>query len=183
MPSQTFENLNQVKKERVTAALLNEFSHHPLADAQVARIVKDAGIARGSFYKYFADLTDSYHYLFRHSMTQFHTANELRGQVDKTPADYVDQVRQLLAASDQHGFYELLRLHYTANEAYLQQHQTVAVPPAPKPNFPPLTWAVMTLTHQAVKDCLLDPDGQDQILERLDVVLTKLMGDHDVSSN
>ena len=39
MPSTTFENLNQQKKELITNALLTEFSQHSLASAQVARIV------------------------------------------------------------------------------------------------------------------------------------------------
>ena len=51
MVSQTFKNLAPLKKERITAALLTEFSTYPLKDAQVARIVKDAQIARGAFYK------------------------------------------------------------------------------------------------------------------------------------
>lgn len=42
MPSQTFENLPQSKQALVRQALLEEFSNHDLADAQVARIVKNA---------------------------------------------------------------------------------------------------------------------------------------------
>ena len=65
MPSTTFENLNLQKKELITNALLTEFSQHSLASAQVARIVKQAGIARGAFYKYFTDLTEAYQYLYQ----------------------------------------------------------------------------------------------------------------------
>ena len=50
MPKSTFENLPEAKKQRVWRALLNEFSQHDLADAQVARVVKNAEIARGAFY-------------------------------------------------------------------------------------------------------------------------------------
>lgn len=57
MPSSTFTNLPDEKRQRIEAALLNEFSNHTLATAQVARIVKDAQIARGAFYKYFDNLT------------------------------------------------------------------------------------------------------------------------------
>ena len=59
MPSQTFLNLKPEKQARIYAALLTEFSAYPLAKAQVARIVKEAQIARGAFYKYFADLNDA----------------------------------------------------------------------------------------------------------------------------
>lgn len=53
MPSSTFTNLPSAKRERIRAALLAEFSQHSLADAQVARIIAAAQIARGAFYKYF----------------------------------------------------------------------------------------------------------------------------------
>ena len=65
MVSETFINLSDEKKQKIEGALLKEFSTYPLAKAQVARIVKDAGIARGAFYKYFGDLKDSYIYLWR----------------------------------------------------------------------------------------------------------------------
>ena len=73
MPSTTFENLNRQKKELITNALLTEFSQHSLASAQVARIVKQAGIARGAFYKYFADLTEAYQYLYQVAILEIHT--------------------------------------------------------------------------------------------------------------
>ena len=60
MPTSTFENLNHEKRQKIEQALLHEFSEHSLALAQVARIVKEAEIARGAFYKYFADLKDAY---------------------------------------------------------------------------------------------------------------------------
>jgi len=72
MPLSTFKNLPQPKKDRITAALLTEFSTHSLAEAQVARIVTGADIARGAFYKYFADLTDAYQYLYGVALTHIH---------------------------------------------------------------------------------------------------------------
>ena len=50
MPSTTFLNLNEDKKKKIVQSLLLEFSNHSVSDAQVARIVKEAGIARGAFY-------------------------------------------------------------------------------------------------------------------------------------
>ena len=66
----TFQHLDQTKQQRVLAALVTEFSQHPLAQAQVARIVKQADIARGAFYKYFSDLTDAYQYAFKAAIGQ-----------------------------------------------------------------------------------------------------------------
>ena len=72
MVSETFINLSDEKKQKIVGALLKEFSTYPLAKAQVARIVKDAGIARGAFYKYFGDLKDSYTYLYGLAMKDVH---------------------------------------------------------------------------------------------------------------
>ena len=60
MASTTFQHLDAAKQQRVLAALITEFSQYPLAQAQVARIVKQADIARGAFYKYFTDLDHAY---------------------------------------------------------------------------------------------------------------------------
>ncbi|MFP7482488.1 TetR/AcrR family transcriptional regulator, partial [Weissella paramesenteroides] len=45
MVSKTFENLAEEKQLRIRHALLKEFSTYSLAEAQVARIVADSGIA------------------------------------------------------------------------------------------------------------------------------------------
>ena len=68
----TFQHLDQTKQQRVLAALVTEFSQHPLAQAQVARIVKQADIARGAFYKYFSDLKDAYQYAFKAVIGRLH---------------------------------------------------------------------------------------------------------------
>ena len=44
------------------------------------------------------------------------------------------------------------------------------------PRFNAQTWAVMTLTHQAMKECLMEPDREGAILTRLEQALTALMG-------
>lgn len=180
MPSQTFLNLNPDKQARIQAALLTEFSHHPLAKAQVARIVKEAQIARGAFYKYFADLTDAYQYLWGQVLHQIHSKDELRGQLKRQPADYANQVRQFLTTGEEQGLCDLLRLHYTVNEAQLDR----PAPVVPGMRFDATTWAVMTLTHQAMRECLADADRQEEVLGRLEAALTALMkGAPDVSGN
>ena len=171
MPSQTFLNLKPEKQARIYAALLTEFSTYPLANAQVARIVKDAQIARGAFYKYFMDLADAYQTLWQRALHQLHSQDELAGHLVQTPATYTQQVRQLLTAGAQQGLRDLLRLHYSTNEAYLG----ATVHPTTGPHFDAQTWAVMTLTHQAIKECLVAPDQEEQILARLERALTDLM--------
>jgi AcrR family transcriptional regulator len=63
VPKPTFYNLAAERRARIIDAALNEFAAHPLQSASVNRVVKAAGIAKGSFYQYFADLEDLYRYL------------------------------------------------------------------------------------------------------------------------
>jgi len=61
--SQTFQNLNKEKKERIIHAALTEFSERPFNEASITNIVKNANISRGSFYQYFGNKEKIYEYL------------------------------------------------------------------------------------------------------------------------
>ena len=58
MPNDTFFNLPKEKQERIIGAAVCEFARVPFSDASINKIIKDAGISRGSFYQYFADKED-----------------------------------------------------------------------------------------------------------------------------
>ncbi len=60
MPSQTFFNLPKEKRDTLIKIALNEFSANEYNSASVSRIVKETGIAKGSFYQYFQDKKDLY---------------------------------------------------------------------------------------------------------------------------
>jgi TetR/AcrR family transcriptional regulator len=60
MPTTTFKNLESLKKERLMNALIEEFSQVPYSQASINRIIKQAGIPRGSFYQYFDNKEDAY---------------------------------------------------------------------------------------------------------------------------
>jgi AcrR family transcriptional regulator len=63
MPKQTFFNLPDEKREQILQVAIDEFAEHDYKDASISRIVARAGIAKGSFYQYFADKEDLYAYL------------------------------------------------------------------------------------------------------------------------
>ena len=63
MPSDTFLRLNDEKKRKLIDASFKEFSLNNFNDASINRIIKEAGISRGSFYMYFIDKKDLYFYL------------------------------------------------------------------------------------------------------------------------
>ncbi len=79
MPKSTFLNLPADKRERVVEAAIEEFATVPFEAASVNRIVRRAGIAKGSFYQYFEGMTDLYRYLllvvFAERKTSFILAN------------------------------------------------------------------------------------------------------------
>ncbi len=63
MPKETFFNLPDEKRERITAIAIEEFGSNDYAEVSISRIVARAGIAKGSFYQYFEDKEDLYVYL------------------------------------------------------------------------------------------------------------------------
>ena len=63
MPSDTFLRLNSDKKKKLIDASFKEFSLNNFNDVSINRIIKEAGISRGSFYMYFEDKKDLYFYL------------------------------------------------------------------------------------------------------------------------
>lgn len=66
MPTETFYNLKTEKKERVIQAIIKELSSHTYEHINLSNIVRDSGIARGSFYQYFKDKDDLFIYFFQY---------------------------------------------------------------------------------------------------------------------
>ena len=161
MPSQTFENLPQSKQALVRQALLEEFSNHDLADAQVARIVKNAQIARGAFYRYFTDLTAAYRYLHDDS---------IRTHRLLTAEEYVAQVTAFLEQVTASPYYELIQRHYAVNEALLHTQAVPRLRPTSATE-----WAVMVLVHETIKEALWQPQDSSQAVQRLAAALTALL--------
>ena len=63
MPSSTFLNLPDRKRQLITDLAIAEFASHDYDSASISNVVKQAKIAKGSFYQYFEDKQDLYLYL------------------------------------------------------------------------------------------------------------------------
>ena len=63
MPTPTFLRLPEEKRETLLQAAWHEFVRVPYADASINRIIREAGIPRGSFYMYFRDKEELFRYL------------------------------------------------------------------------------------------------------------------------
>lgn len=169
MVSSTFLNLTRAKQARIEAALLHEFSHHPLADAQVARIVARAHIARGAFYKYFTDLTDAYRYLYRQAMTAIHSDFAQTATSQFTPAIYLKEVRLFVDQANNGPYYQLIKYHLMQNEALLATPKT-----ALDPQLPGNIWAAAVLSHETIKQIISAPQTEETALKRLASALDAL---------
>lgn len=63
MPKPTFFNLPEEKRQTIINAAVEEFAGFGLENASTNRIVKNSGIAKGSFYQYFEDKQDVFMHL------------------------------------------------------------------------------------------------------------------------
>lgn len=146
----------------MTAALLNEFSHHALTDSQVARIVKDADIARGAFYKYFDDLTDAYMYLYRIAIQDIHINMSPGDKFD--PDFFYERVLKFIDET-QHSKYEpMMKLHMLQNEAALPN--SMRINSEQLLHMSPEMWSAMVLSHEVITAVFADPDNKEKNLKR-----------------
>lgn len=162
MVSETFTNLSDEKKEKIKRALLNEFSTYPLAKAQVARIVKEAGIARGAFYKYFGNLKDAYIYLYHCAMQEVHMGYPAK--LKKFDPEYFYQMTvDFINQTENSIYFNLIKLHLSQNQSF------IGIDEKQKDAFLNLNsqiWAAMVLTHEAIDLVLFDEKNKEKILQR-----------------
>jgi AcrR family transcriptional regulator len=91
MPTQTFFNLNEEKRERIIQVALNEFAYKPYEKVNVTDIIEKSNIARGSFYQYFSGLADLYNYLIEHGseIKQKYVNKHLEGKQLSSMKDFL----------------------------------------------------------------------------------------------
>lgn len=165
LPSNTFLKLNPDKKKRVEAALLKEFSQYPLNQAQVARIIKEASIARGAFYKYFDDLVDAYQYLLHQELAEVHV--NLKNQNYDDPQFIIQQMKKFIDEAHSLPSYGLFQMHFKYNENLLR-------PFVPTKEMSSTTWMYFVLSHETLRALFLDPDNQDFYFERFKTSISKI---------
>ncbi|MFZ2588696.1 TetR/AcrR family transcriptional regulator [Paucilactobacillus nenjiangensis] len=167
----TFDHLSADKKTRIQTALLSEFSQYPLADAQVARIVSQAEIARGAFYKYFTDLTDAYTYLFGIAMRDIHAGlPRLDSDGPVETKAYVAATRTFLLGVKDSKYKQLIYMHFSHNENVFGVQASRIISGTNGANH----WAAEVLSHQTLRDVLLDPEQAAVRLTQLEDALNKL---------
>lgn len=116
VPSQTFFNLSEEKRQRLIAGAMKEFSEKSLNDASISNIVKNSNISRGSFYQYFEDKKDLYFFLiskFRYNYRQlmFKSFKEKDGDFFEGYKVFGEKYIKYIMESEKFGFFENMYMH------------------------------------------------------------------------
>ncbi len=96
MPTERFYNLPAGKKNIIKEAAMSEFANVPFEKASINKIIKAAGISRGSFYTYFEDKHDILAYIFEDVGEHFQDtwkecAEKSNGDLWKTIDHFMDE--------------------------------------------------------------------------------------------
>ncbi|MDN2454400.1 TetR/AcrR family transcriptional regulator [Lactobacillus sp. UCMA15818] len=168
MVLETFKNLNTEKKKRIFQAMLCEFEKYPLPQAQVARIIGEVKISRGSFYKYFNDINDAYWYVYRIAMEEIHKQTVSK---QKKKISYQEMVRNFVERTANSQYFNFIKMHLCVNEPLIK-NETRQTFEKQSTDFE--EWAVMILSHEVIKQILLEPADKEKLLNYLDLAVKKI---------
>lgn len=131
MPTNTFFNLSNDKKEKLLKAAVMEFSRVPYEEVSINQIIKDAEISRGSFYMYFENkldllfflLKDFFKTLFAHATKAFDDSNYDPFVMFEAIYDFIDDY---CCSKNKRSFFLNLfsRLRIGHDEDYMSQVYT-----------------------------------------------------------
>lgn len=102
MCKETFLRLPEEKRNRFLDAAWGEFTTVRFTDASINRIIKQAGIPRGSFYQYFESKDDLFQYLLKQTGSHF-----FHGYLEILQQAGGDLFRAQLLSFDQFGICQL----------------------------------------------------------------------------
>lgn len=145
MPNATFFNLPDAKRQGIIDCAIAEFASTDYDSASISNITKQAKIAKGSFYQYFADKKDLYLYLIdlatEQKIAYFKASHPPESQPPESQINFFAYLRWLFSASTQfelihpafyqivnRGFYselpfrdEVLQRTQAASSGYIQE--------------------------------------------------------------
>ena len=120
MPSETFNNLSEDKKDRIITSLKNTFAKKSIFDASVKEVVEDLKIARGSFYQYFDDLQEAYFVILNSELGDIHSLfidvfRKQRGDIRAALIEYGKKLRKLLFEPKTYNIYKNYFIYWNEN--------------------------------------------------------------------
>lgn len=116
MPTKTFFNLSDEKRNRLVDSATKEFSEKSLNKASINTIIKHAGISRGSFYQYFENKEDLYFYIVK--KIRSNSEKLFKEEIEKAEGDifvgfrnYFPQILAMMMEKNNVHFFKQLFLH------------------------------------------------------------------------
>ena len=90
MPTALFLELNDEKKQTIITAGLSEFADYGFENSSTNRIVKKAGISKGSLFKYFATKEDFYFYILDKITSEL--TSDLKEKANTLPTELCQRI-------------------------------------------------------------------------------------------
>ena len=140
MPTSTFYNLPEDKKNKLLNSAVKEFSRVSYNEVSINQIVKDAGISRESFYQYFKDKSDLLAFILQDFLVSLHACamnslNNNHGDIFVMFADLYDCLSAECLKDDRYQFFHNLFVSMTANNDELKKVPNEAYVPDFDPNM------------------------------------------------
>ncbi len=193
MPAQTFFDLPDSKRQRVTEEAIVEFSERSFNDASLCAVVRRLGIAKGSIYQYFDDKLDLYRWLLTEEVPRRKRAfvaaappedadfwTRLQSYVERGIAFLVEHPRlaRLTASSVHPGAQdELQGLHTAVCNAAHEELQGL-LSEGVKSGALPRSTNVAVATSLAAS--VIGPGLTDAILRELEAPMHRVLADDDL---
>ncbi|WP_225743439.1 TetR/AcrR family transcriptional regulator [Marinilactibacillus sp. Marseille-P9653] len=158
MPTQTFFNLPESKRERLIAGAMKEFTEKSLNEASISNIVKNAGISRGSFYQYFEDKKDLYFYLlgkfkYNYNRLMVKSFKEVEGDFYEGYKIFGEKYIKYIMDSEKFGFFENMYLHMNYQINQESGATIIATPSNNKTEHPIDERVIDVVKREQVKAC------------------------------
>lgn len=90
--SEQFERLEKEKQVRILEAAFHEFAENGYENASTNRIVKAAGIAKGTLFNYFENKQSLYHYLINYAIDL--SREQYLKKIDVDEADFFERLKK-----------------------------------------------------------------------------------------
>lgn len=124
MPSETFKNLDENKKQRLIKAAIEEFSRVSFSEASINNIINNAKISRGSFYMYFENKDDLFKYILNFHKQKFNELIKINlkknnGDIKRAFGDMFDDIINYISKNNVDFFKNVfLNMNYM-NQNYI----------------------------------------------------------------
>lgn len=126
MPSSTFLNLDNNKKNKLINAAMTYFSKCNYSDVSISQIIISAEIPRGSFYMYFKDKDDLFEYLIEVEKVKLHDAIKdilikNNGDLYNTFSELYDVISRYIVLSDYKMMFKNVFIYFGMHKSHFEK--------------------------------------------------------------